>query len=75
MNDIRQKVIKCNGNQDSYIQILKSLGEHKQVFSIPIDKDSLSSIPIPSPTQIEKDLLREVLVINGERLMGYQGWG
>lgn len=39
-----------------------------------IDSHELSSIPYPTPIQIEKDLTRESLIINGVSIEGSQGF-
>lgn len=39
-----------------------------------IDSNELSSIPYPTSMQIEKDLTRESLIINGVSIEGSQGF-
>lgn len=38
-----------------------------------IQSDKLEDIPMPSDVQIEKDLRREVILLNGEEMEGNKG--
>lgn len=44
-------------------------------ISFPIDQNELSSIPIPSASQIQKDLQRESFIVNGTVFSGALGYG
>ena len=42
-------------------------------FSFPINRDELSTIPMPSVSQIHKDLQRESFILNGTFFPGTLG--
>ena len=43
-------------------------------ISFPIDRGELSTIPIPSASQIQKDLQRESFILNGTMFPGALGY-
>lgn len=69
---IRASILSCYGETSKYIECIQEL-KTGTPFSLHIHSNELASIPYPSATQIEKDLTRESLIVNGLLLEGAQG--
>lgn len=63
----------CSGDVGSYSSILQSMKLKPSGYSMSIQSDKLEDIPMPSDVQIEKDLRREVILLNGEEMEGNKG--
>ena len=63
----------CSGDVGAYSSILQSMKLKPSGYSLSIQSDKLEDIPMPSDVQIEKDLRREVILLNGEEMEGNKG--
>ena len=80
---IQKRIRDCHHDISNYIEVIQSLKDRfnhfyfiiiEQPFSLHIKTTEFNTIPIPSSTQIEKDITRESLIINGVSLDGSQGY-
>lgn len=80
---IHKSIHNCYGNIQQTIEVIQALKGGNLViwslcqaepFSLHIRSSELTSIPYPSSIQIEKDLTRESLIVNGIPLEGSQGY-
>ena len=63
----------CSGDAEAYSSILQSMKLKPSGYSTSVRSDELENIPMPSDVQIEKDLRREVILLNGEEMEGNKG--
>ncbi|KAK8809249.1 hypothetical protein WA171_000833 [Blastocystis sp. BT1] len=68
-----ERIKACRTARESCIEVLNEMRINHVNMSFPIDRDELSTIPIPSASQIQKDLQRESFILNGTVFSGALG--